>query len=71
MKKSIITIIIICFSVIINAQENQINNSSYDLGDGISFSFNEGNYLFNIYGFLRPAYIYNDMLSNDEEGMFK
>ncbi len=71
MKKSLITIIIICFSVIINAQENQINNSSYDLGDGISFSFNEGNYLFNIYGFLRPAYIYNDMLSNDEEGMFK
>ncbi len=71
MKKSIITIIIICFSVIINAQENQINNSSYDLGDGISFSFNEGNYLFNIYGFLRPAYIYNDMLSSDEEGMFK
>ena len=71
MKKSLITIIIICFSVIINAQENQINNSSYDLGDGISFSFNEGNYLFNIYGFLRPAYIYNDMLSSDEEGMFK
>ena len=55
MKKSLITIIIICFSVIINAQENQISNSSYDLGDGISFSFNEGNYLFNIYGFIRPA----------------
>ena len=26
MKKSLITIIIICFSVIVNAQENQINN---------------------------------------------
>ena len=71
MKKSLITIIIICFSGIINAQENQINNSSYDLGDGISFSFNEGNYLFNIYGFIRPAYIYNDILSNDEEGTYK
>jgi len=71
MKKSLITIIIICFSVIVNAQENQINNSSYDFGDGISFSFNEGNYLFNIYGFIRPAYIYNDILSNDEEGTYK
>jgi hypothetical protein len=71
MKKSLITIIIICFSVIINAQENQINNSSYNLGDGISFSFNEGNYLFNIYGFLRPAYIYNDILSYEQEGTFK
>ncbi len=71
MKKSLITIIIICFSVIINAQENQINNSSYDLGDGISFSFNEGNYLFNIYGFIRPAYIYNDILSNAQEVTYK
>ncbi len=71
MKKSLITIIIICFSVIINAQENQINNSSYDLGDGISFSFNEGNYLFNVYGFIRPAYIYNDILSNAQEVTYK
>ncbi len=71
MKKSLITIIIICFSVIVNAQENQINNSSYDLGDGISFSFNEGNYLFNVYGFIRPAYIYNDILSNAQEVTYK
>ena len=71
MKKSLITIIIICFSVITHAQEKQINNSSYDLGDGISFSFNEGNYLFNIYGFLRPGYIYNEILSNEQEGTFK
>ena len=70
MKKSLITIIIICFSVIVNAQENQINNSSYDFGDGISFSFNEGNYLFNIYGFIRPAYIYNDILSYEQEGTY-
>ena len=36
------------------------NNASFSLGDGISFSFNEGDYEFNIYGFIKPTYIYND-----------
>ena len=66
MKKNLITIIIFFFSIILCAQESEKNKENYDLGDGVSFSLNKGKYLFNIYGFIRPAYIYNDIISNPQ-----
>ena len=66
MKKNLITIIIFFFSIILCAQESEKNKENYDLGDGLSFSLNKGKYLFNIYGFIRPAYIYNDIISNPQ-----
>ena len=60
MKKLIITTIILLSISYVYSQESERNNVSFSLGDGISFSFNEGDYEFNIYGFIKPTYIYND-----------
>ena len=60
MKKLIITTIILLSISCVFSQESERNNASFSLGDGISFSFNEGDYEFNIYGFIKPTYIYND-----------
>ena len=60
MKKLIITTIILLSISYVFSQESEKNNTSFSLGDGISFSFNEGDYEFNIYGFIKPTYIYND-----------
>ena len=60
MKKLIITTIILLSISYVFSQESERNNASFSLGDGISFSFNEGDYEFNIYGFIKPTYTYND-----------
>ena len=60
MKKLIITTIILLSISYVFSQESERNNANFSLGDGISFSFNEGDYEFNIYGFIKPTYIYND-----------
>ncbi len=60
MKKLIITTIILLSISYVFSQESERNNASFSLGDGISFSFNEGDYEFNVYGFIKPTYIYND-----------
>ena len=60
MKKLIITTIILLSISYVFSQESDRNSASFSLGDGISFSFNEGDYEFNIYGFIKPMYIYND-----------
>ena len=60
MKKLIITTIVLLSISFIFSQESERNTASFSLGDGISFSFNDGDYEFNIYGFIKPAYIYND-----------
>ena len=60
MKKLIITTIILLSISYVFSQESERNNASFSLGNGISFSFNEGDYEFNIYGFIKPTYIFND-----------
>ena len=60
MKKLIITTIILLSISYVFSQESERNNANFSLGDGISFSFNEGDYEFNIYGFIKPTYIFND-----------
>ena len=60
MKKLIITTIILLSISYVFSQQSERNNASFSLGDGISFSFNEGDYEFNIYGFIKPLYIYSD-----------
>ena len=70
MKKSLIIIFTICFSAIVTAQESDKNSADYNFGNGISFSFNDGDYLFNIYGFIRPTYIYNDMQTTMDNGIY-
>jgi hypothetical protein len=37
--------------------ESQRNQANYTFGNGLNFSFNEGNYLFNVSGFLQPGFL--------------
>ena len=60
MKKLIITTLFLLSISYAFAQDSERNSASFSLGDGISFSFNEGDYEFNIFGFIKPTYIYND-----------
>jgi len=69
MKNSIITLTLIVLSFSAFSQE-QKNKANYDFGNGINFSFNEGKYQFNIYGFIKPSYIYSDEKSLNDNGQF-
>ena len=70
MKKLIITTIILLSISYVYSQESERNNANFSLGDGISFSFNEGDYEFNIYGFIKPTYIYNDEKNYTADGEY-
>ena len=70
MKKTIISIIFLLSISYVFTQESERNNASFSLGDGISFSFNEGDYEFNIYGFIKPTYIYNDEKIYSDDGEY-
>jgi len=70
MKKLIITTIILLSISYVFSQESEKNNTSFSLGDGISFSFNEGDYEFNIYGFIKPTYVYNDEKIYSDDGEY-
>ena len=70
MKKTIITIIFLLSISYVFTQESERNNARFSLGDGISFSFNEGDYEFNIYGFIKPTYIYNDEKIYSDDGEY-
>ena len=70
MKKLIITIIFLLSISYVFSQESERNSASFSLGDGISFSFNEGKYKFDIFGFIRPSYIYSDEQIFNNDGSF-
>ena len=70
MKKNIITFILIFISINSFSQSDEKNNAEYNLGNGINFSFNEGKYEFNIFGFIKPSYIYSDEKTFTNEGQF-
>ena len=60
MKNNVITFLLIFVSLNSFSQLEEKNKAEYDFGNGINFSFNEGKYQFNIYGFIKPSYIYSD-----------
>jgi hypothetical protein len=71
MKKVASLIVFLCMSVLINAQESEEKNiASFDLGSGLNFSFNEGNYQFNLGGFVTPTYSYSKVSGMDNENRF-
>jgi len=70
MKKLIITIIFLLSISYVFSQETERNSASFSLGDGISFTFNEGKYKFDIFGFIRPSYIYSDEQIFNNDGSF-
>lgn len=46
--------------------ETERNFANYNLGSGLNFSFNEGDYLFNLTGFIQPGY-FNESIEGMED----
>jgi hypothetical protein len=53
-----------------HAQEAPKNIASYDFGNGINFSFNEGAYQFGITGFIQPSYFNESVSGQDDRNAF-
>ena len=70
MKKLIVTTIFLLSISYAFTQQSEKNSASFNLGEGISFSFNEGKYEFDIFGFIRPSYIYSDEKTYTSEGSY-
>ena len=59
--KTLCTLLCVCIPFFANAQddddfEEERNKASYNLGSGLNFSFNDGDYDFNMGGFIQPSY---------------
>lgn len=50
--------------------ENEEDAAIFDMGSGFNFSFNEGNYVFNLGGFIQPAYVYSKFENADADNEF-
>ena len=61
--KKISFLITILITTFITAQESSQNKSDFDFGNGVSLSFEDGDYNFSINGYIKPTYAYNDMTS--------
>jgi hypothetical protein len=71
MKKVALLIMFFCITLQNNAQESKDKNAaSFNLGSGLNFSFNEGNYQFNFGGFIRPSFSYNKVAGLAAENTF-
>lgn len=70
MKKLFYIILFFCVCIV-NAQENSSKNTSdFKLGEGLTFSFNEGAYQFNIGGFIQPNISYEKIKGTDADYQF-
>ncbi len=70
MKKQTLLTIFCCISILLNAQESEKNQASFNLGSGLNFSFNDGNYQFNFGGFIQPAFNYSKVASFEANNQF-
>ena len=61
--KKISFLITILITTFITAQESSQNKSDFDFGNGVSLSFEDGDYNFSINGYIKPTYVYNEMTS--------
>jgi hypothetical protein len=51
-------------------EDTDVNSATYTMGDGFKFSFNEGNYIFNLGGFIQPSYTYSQLEDADSQNEF-
>ncbi|MCF8274656.1 MAG: OprO/OprP family phosphate-selective porin [Flavobacteriaceae bacterium] len=70
MKKLSLITIFFCISILLNAQESEKNTSNFELGRGLNFSFNEGNYQFSFGGFIQPAFKNSKVKGQDSSNEF-
>lgn len=50
--------------------ETQRNQASYNFGNGLNFSFNDGDYQFNVTGFLQPSFFNETVSGIDDVNQF-
>ena len=67
--KKISFLITIFITTFITAQESSQNKSDFDFGNGVSLSFEDGDYNFSINGYIKPTYVYNEMTSIVDGGI--
>lgn len=70
MKKLICIILFISNTVIFAQKNDSNNNSNFELGKGLTFDLNEGNYQFFIGGFIQPSISYEKTKGNDADYQF-
>lgn len=68
--KTLCTLVCVCIPFFAIAQDDDFedderNKASFNLGSGLNFSFNDGNYHFNMGGFIQPSYL-NEKISGLE-----
>ena len=74
--KTLCTLLCVCIPFFANAQDDddfedeERNKASFNLGSGLDFSFNEGNYHFNMSGFIQPNYQSTKMSGTDVDNSF-
>lgn len=69
--KNICTLLLFCITFLIQAQENdEKNKANFNLGSGLNFSFNEGDYKFNLGGFIQPSFLSEKVSGFDAENEF-
>ncbi len=74
--KTLCTLLCVCIPFFANAQDDddfedeERNKASFNLGSGLDFSFNEGNYHFNMSGFIQPNYQSTKMSGTDADNSF-
>lgn len=63
--------VLLVFSVHVNAQEiEEKNKVSMELGSGLNFSFNKGDYQFNLGGFIQPSFLNEKISGSDATNEF-
>ncbi|WP_461532818.1 porin [Sinomicrobium sp.] len=73
MKNTIVYALILFAAHIAVGQEVKINKNTadFELGKGLNFNFDEGNYQFNIGGFIQPGFIYSKADDMKAESQFR
>jgi hypothetical protein len=72
LKTYVSCLLIVSTAATLWAQEDNepTNTANFDLGQGLQFSFNEGNYQFNVGGFIQPSVNYEQFSGADADYFF-
>jgi hypothetical protein len=79
--RALCTVLFVCIPFLVIGQEEESdedveydfesrNNVNYNLGSGLDFSFNDGDYHFNIGGFIQPSYVNSKTSGLEAENSF-
>ncbi|MDP4988920.1 MAG: hypothetical protein NWP54_02060, partial [Polaribacter sp.] len=70
MKKRIYIILLISNAMLFAQQNSNKNSANFELGKGLTFDVNEGNYQFYLGGFIQPSMTFDKTSGNDADYQF-